>query len=159
MDLIKCMSLNIITACVVSVLIEFLVPVGKMSKIMHSVLCLFVICVLISPVIRKNKMLNFDEIFGQDFEIFNQNLDFNKNINNQFINLSKYNIEKLILNELKKEQIFPKKIEIFMDINSDNCIEIIRAKIYLNKNYISLKSDIYRKVMEKFGVLSEIIEI
>lgn len=159
MDLIKNMSVNIIVACVVSVLIEFLVPIGKMPKIMHSMLCLFMICVLILPVTGKSKILNFDEVFDDKFDGFNQNLEFSQNINNQFLDLSKSNIKNLILDELKKEQISPEKIEIFMDINSDNCIEIIRAKIYVNKKYISLKSDIHRKVMEKFGILSEIIEI
>ena len=78
MDLIKNMSVNIIVACVVSVLIEFLVPIGKMSKIMHSILCLFVICVLILPVTGKSKMLNFDEVFDDKFDGFNQNLEFSQ---------------------------------------------------------------------------------
>ncbi len=156
MDLIKNFSVTVIILCIVSVIIEFLVPVGSMSKIFNTVLSLFMICALICSIKNNFKLLNLDEILCLNQTKINNNTKFTANINNQILKLSKDKIKELILNKLKEAQIFPEKVEIFMDINTCNCIEIIRAKIYINKKYEFSIPKIKSEVDNNFKIFTEI---
>lgn len=159
MDLIKNVSVTIMISCIISVILEFLVPVGTISKIFNTVLSLFVICALIYPIKNNFKLLNLDEILCQNQMKINNNTEFTENINNQILKVSKDKIKELILDKLKEAQILPEKVEIFMDINTYNCIEIIRAKIYINKKYEFLIPKIKSEVDNNFKILTEIIVI
>ena len=97
--------------------------------------------------------------FEEEQQEISNNTEFSENINNQILNLSKDKIKELILNKLKEAQIFPEKVEIFMDINTHNCIEIIRAKIYINKKYEFLIPKIKSEVDNNFKIFTEIIVI
>ena len=58
---------------------------------------------------------------------------------------------------LKNRQIIPEKVEVLMDINKDNCIVMIRCKIYISKNYENLKDSIISSVEKDLNIKTEVI--
>lgn len=82
-----------------------------------------------------------------------------KKLDSQISELATESVKPIISEKLKSIDVIPKKIEIFMDTNADNCIVMIRCKIYLESQYISLKSQVYEEIAKKLNIPTEIIDV
>lgn len=148
--------------CLISVgctMIELLLPPGKMSKTMYTILSLFILCCGISSFnnLRKDcKHILPDLVYKSKLKKSSELLN---SIDSQVVNLACENIKTVVSRRLKDIGIVPKKIEIFMDTITDNCILMIRCKIYIENEFKDLKSKIYETITEKLNIQTEIIEV
>ena len=90
-------------------------------------------------------------------DFMDDKLGFLNNINSQIESIAQDNIKAIILNTLKDIKINPKNIEIFMDTNEDNCISIIKCKIFLNKEYLDLADKAKNTIESKLKIETEVI--
>ena len=136
-----------------------MLPPGKIKKAMNIVIALFTLCSLIHPLIIKSKNSNFK--FKKILEKSSSppRSKILENVNSQVTSLVKSNLKKVIEIKLKDLGAPPEKIEIFMDTNNDNCIIMIRSKIYLNKKYESLKSKIQNEINTNLNIPTEIVDV
>ena len=147
MENVRKFSSLVIITCMICVILDLLLPSGKIKKTIHTVITLFTLCSLISPLATKSK---------------NSNLKFKKfleNVDSQVTKLVQGNLKKIIETKLKDLGAPPEKIEIFMDTNKDNCIIMIKSKIYLNEKYKPLKQKIQNEIGTNLNIPIEIIEV
>ncbi len=159
MEVLKSWSLIICTSCIICTLIDLLIPRGKMQKTLQMIINLFIIGLAASSFRQSLK----------DFKLNIKNTSFLSNLapdtkllkklDLQMSKLATESIRSIISEKLKSIDVIPKKIEIFMDTNSDNCIVMIRCKIYLENKYNSLKPQVYEEVAKKLNIPAEIIDV
>ena len=131
-----------VTACIV----EILVSDTRLEKNIRLVLGAFMLCAVILPVGGFIKEISFD--FGDVGEISDE---IPQDIENERIEYLKSEIEKLIVKDLKDENIFPKEVCVNMDINEDNCISIITADILLENGDVHRVQRV-RNVLDNLGI-------
>ncbi len=144
-------------ASIICIIIELMLPPGKMEKTMRMVLGIFMVCALISPI-KNLKKLNFN-ISNITTEAIKDKFEFTNKINSQLTNLAEDNVRVLILSILKEKGISPKKVDIFMDTNEDNCISIIKSKIYVSKEEAELVNNIKSLIESKLKIETEVVLI
>ena len=162
MDIVKEWSFLICFASIISASIEFLVPPGKIGRTMNFVLGLFGITVFFMPLGGKyNQFTHFfkRDIFGG---IQKPKASYKGSllgdINEQIISQANKKIEPLIFRNLKNINVYPKKIEIFMDKNDQESIVMIRCKIFVNSENVNLKEQIIDEIENKLNIKTEVIE-
>lgn len=144
---------------VISALIEFLIPPGKMEKILNMVLGTFVVCsfIITIPSLKNNlnillkNTLNSQELKKQ------QHME--EKIKSQTSDLTRKNIEAIIRRYLNNIGIIPQKIEVLMDIGKDNCIIMTKCKIYISENSKISKDTIKKSLENDLNIQSEIIVV
>lgn len=156
MDAVKTWCTLVCSATIICSIIEFLIPPGKISKSINIVLSSFMLCCIILPFSSKSKFKKID--FNNIFKEKNKNSEKTKNnISEQALIIAQKNIESIIKGLLKDNNIFFEKVEIFMDRNADNCILMIRCKIYIPKNSKPNIEKIKSEVENKLNIKTEII--
>lgn len=148
--------------CLISIgctAIELLLPPGKISKTMYTVLGLFTVCcgIFSFSSIHKDFKYKFPDISTK--HKLSKNTGFINNLDSQISNLVCQNIKAVVEHKLIDIDVVPKKIEIFMDTIKDNCILMIRCKIYIENKYKDLKLKIYDEISKKLNIPTEIIEV
>lgn len=138
--------------CVIS---EFFILPGNLEKFMRSILYIFFTCVLITFFSFKNMNFNFCNL--------KKNFDENKKskINTEKLNMDicmvfKDKIENIVLVNLKSIEIKPKKIDVIMNLNDNNCISINKCKVYIDKGDMDKKEKIVEKIEETLNLKSEV---
>lgn len=150
-------SANIVLIAVVAAFAELLVPAGKMQKIANTVMSALVICCVITQFVNfKNDI----------FSYFNSTKNFEKSINKSNVvdyitdktrDFSKENIKALVAGILADMGVSFQKIEVFMDITEDNCIVMVRCKIYIGECDDKLKNCIKSEVESKLNIKTEVV--
>lgn len=140
----------------VCILIELLLPPGKMEKTVRIVLNVFFLCVLIFSI-KSIKKINFkfDKIA---LDGNSQKTQFLQNVNNQLEDASKENVKAVVRGALRAEGIKPQNLEIFMNNMEPNGIPIIKCKVHILKNQMGLASKIKNEIQTKFKIDTEVIE-
>lgn len=162
MDVVKEWSFLICFASIITASIEFLVPPGKIGKTMNFVLGIFGIVIFFTPFLGKYKV--FEHCFKHNiFSDTKKPKVYYKNsllgdINGQIINQANKKIEPIILRNLKNINVYPKKIEIFMDKNDQENIVMIRCKIFVNPENVNLKEQIINEIENKLNIKTEVME-
>lgn len=157
MESVRQWSMLICTSSVICILIEFLIPPGKIGKSMNMVLGVFMLAAFITPFTSKNGM------FDIDFKKINKNeklcdqKNVMENLNSQISDVAKQNIMTIIMRNLKDINVNPKKIQIFMDTNETGCIVMIRCQIHLDKTQINLKEKVKSEVESKLKIKTEVM--
>ena len=138
--------------CVIS---EFFILPGNLEKFMRSILYIFFTCVLITFFSFKNMNFNFCNL--------KKNFDENKKskINTEKLNMDicmvfKDKIENIVSSNLKSIEIKPKKIDVIMNLNDNNCISINKCKVYIDKGDMDKKEKIVEKIEETLNLKSEV---
>ena len=124
-------------------------------------------------MLKKEKILIYDRYFLEAERETKANLEKSpkleeKNISkklsrisevadDQTMNVAKKNIEGIIKGILKDSNINFKKIEIFMDRNQDNCILMIRCKIYIPQNEQGSEEKIKKELENKLNIKTQIV--
>lgn len=157
MNTIKEWSALLCVTAIICTLIEFLIPPGKIEKTLNMVLGTFMVCAFIMPLstLKSNLHSSLENIFSNTPTLSQKNT--RENLNNQVFEESKKNIETIVMRYLKNMKIIPEKVEVLMDINKDNCIVMIRCKIYVSKNYENLKDSIISSVEKDLNIKTEVI--
>ncbi len=159
MENVRKFSSLVIITCMICVILDLLLPSGKIKKTIHTVITLFTLCSLISPLATKSKNSNlkFKKFLENSSSLPHSKLL--ENIDSQVTKLATNNLKKIIETKLKDLGAPPEKIEIFMDTNKDNCIIMIKSKIYLNEKYKPLKPKIQNEIGTNLNIPIEIIEV
>ena len=138
--------------CVIS---EFFILPGNLEKFMRSILYIFFTCVLITFFSFKNMNFNFCNL--------KKNFDENKKskINTEKLNMDicmvfKDKIENIVSSNLKSIEIKPKKIDVIMNLNDNNCISINKCKVYIDESDINKKEKILDEVQKILNLKPEI---
>lgn len=149
----------IVSCSALCVIVEFLIPRGQVGKYMNVVLSLFALGALLNSI-SVNK-INFQFSTKQFDKIQNskENMKLLKSINNQIENLSSDSLKATLREYFADYKINPKKIDVFMDKNEDNCIVLVRCKIYIDKAYIHLAENLKNQIEQKFKIQVEFTEI
>ena len=157
MGLIKEWSGLICLVSMASILFELILPPGKMEKMMHMVLSVFMICMIIYPFAdRKNRLdLNIKKISSGYID--KEKTKFIKKINEQIEYLAQENIKRVVAGVLKDNNTKYEKIEIFMDTDEDRNISIIKCRIHLNTSDFNLKEKVRGDVEKKLRIKTEVI--
>lgn len=157
MSFIKQWSTLICVSSLICVIAELMLPPGKMEKIMHMVLGGFIICVIISPFSKKISKSKINLKTEYDYSDKNKTSKLSSNIEQQVKELLNNNIKGIIFNSLKNINVTPEKIEIFMDTNADNCISIIKCKIFINEDNPNIRKQIINTIKNDLGIETEVI--
>lgn len=137
---------GICISCGIVCIIEMLISDTALEKTVRYILGAFMLCAVILPVGGFIKEISFD--FGDVGEISDE---IPQDIENERIEYLKSEIEKLIVKDLKDENIFPKEVCVNMDINEDNCISIITADILLENGDVHRVQRV-RNVLDNLGI-------
>lgn len=159
MDNVKKWSTIISVTYIVCILMQFLIPPGKVSKTMNMILGWFMISSIVVTIYQESKkdVLNIKSLI--ETSKFNASTEFDETVKLQISELSAENIRKLINLKLNNIGISPKKIEIFMDTNKDNCILMIKCKIFLEEKYAQYKNQLCAEIQRDLNIKAEIIDV
>lgn len=149
----------ICTALIICTLIEFLIPPGKLGKFSHIILSSFMLCAILNSVIslkkfEKPSLPNVASVYSEK----HQN-KFTESVNRQVDNLMENSLKAIISEVLVDFKIKPKKIEIFTDKNTDNCIVMIKCKIYIDAKDQEFAESAKNKIEKKLNIATEFVEI
>ena len=131
MNAVKNWSAVISGSVLLCVILEFLIPPGKVGKSMNIILGAFVMCSAIGWF-KSFDVRNFKS--SLNLKKFEAPEEKTKKLNSTAEEIIARNIESIIQRILKDINVPYKKIEIFMDRNEDNCIVMIRCKIYISNS-------------------------
>lgn len=157
MDSVKQWSALICLSCMICVLVEFLIPPGKIGKTMNMVLGIFMLTAFITPFTIKNGLFDIDFKKISSSEKLCEQKNVIENLNSQITDVAKQNVEAIISRTLKDIEVSPKKIQTFMDTNETGCIVMIKCKIHLNENQNNLKEKVKSEVENKLKIKTEVI--
>ena len=142
--------ISVLCACVLNIL----APNGKMKKIFHYVLGLFLFLSFLSPLQEIDISSIYSDILSYDEKKLPNEIGLNiSEVTQQYFH---DNITALIENELQQINITPVKTEIFMDTSSPESISITKAVIYIKRSDASNKARIASRLIDNLGIQSEI---
>ena len=150
----------ITTTSAVCIMAEFFIPKGKIGKSINIILSMFIIGAVlgaIKNVGRQSISLKF--LQSDEFLPTKNAKKFTDKIEKQTQNLINKSLETVIRHELADFKINPEKIEIFTDKNEDNCIVMIRCKIYIQKNEPGDTQKVKENIRKNLGICTEFIEV
>ncbi len=151
-------SVFICISCIVCSIVKLLVPPGNMTKTMNKVIGLLAIFLFIFPFKRSFGKLKLNLKKFENSYSPKSNNALVDSLELQASGLASEKIKSLLESKLKNINVVPKKIEIFMDTNPHSCILMIRCKIYLDKKYSSLKTQILDDISREFNIQAEIVD-
>ena len=127
---------------------------GNLEKFMRSILYIFFVCTLITFFSFNTPKFKFSSLS----KTFDTNIE---KSNGEELNLSvckvfKDKIENIVLVNLKSIEINPKKIDVIMNLNDNNCISINKCKVYIDKGDINKKEKILDEVQKILNLKPEI---
>ncbi len=158
MNSVKEWSSLICITSVICTISEFLIPPGKIEKTMDTILGIFVLCAVIMPFSRNINLLKIKSPEIETVKNINKKTDaIFKKSNEQIIKATEENLKIIISKTLSCMGVHAKKIEIFMDINKDNCILINKCRIQIGSNQESLKAQIQNTVENKLNIKTEVV--
>ena len=150
-------SVMLCSFIIVCAVFEFLIPPGKISKSVNMVLGALMVFFIMTPFTYKNKMEKIDFEKLEEKNISKKLSRISEVADDQTMDVAKKNIEGIIKGILKDNNINFKKIEIFMDRNQDNCILMIRCKIYIPQNEQSSEEKIKKELENKLNIKTQIV--
>lgn len=162
MEAVKQWSFLVCMVSVISASVEFLIPSGKMRKAMNFVLGIFGIVVFFIPFLSKSHIFENNlkhEILSniQKAKISPKN-SLAGNLNNQIIEIANKKIEPIILRNLKNINVYPKKIEIFMDKDGQSNIIMIRCKIFVRTEDMIFEGKIKNEIENRLNIKTEVLK-
>lgn len=153
MNAVKNWSMVISGSVLLCMILEFLIPPGKIGKSMNIIFGAFVMCSAIG-CFKFFDVRNFKSNFNlKNFKALEEK---SKKLESAAEDIITRNIESIIQRILKDINISYKKIEIFMDRNEDNCIVMI---IYISNAAKENSEKIKKEIESKLNINTEVISI
>lgn len=154
MEGIRLIGYTICITIVVTAIFSMLVPNTKLDKVLKFAISLFFLTSIVSPFV--NNKLDFT-IDMSDTINTSKTEDLSESIQNQFLSVSKKNIESSLVKILAKKNISVKKIDVLININDDNSISINRLMVYIDKGNEKFKSNIEKILKEEAGYVPQVV--
>lgn len=152
MEELKSWAFSVCAAVVCGAVLNMLVPESNLQKTFKCVICVFILCVLVSPLSK----IKFPDIKDMNNEYYAGESELSEN---EFSELSAGLIEEKILNDtselLKDEKINFDDISVKINISENGSIDINKFTLTL-KNSDGLNS-VKEKVEQKIGIEPEIV--
>ena len=132
---------GIIIAVIISTIIEMILPEGNIKKYVKTVIGVFIVFVIISPIVtkitgREIKLDTFELPEGKQYEV--ATIDTNAYIENTYTN----NIKQDIIDNLKKQGYEVKKAEIKKEKNEESYGNINKITLDISKKKTDSSSQI-----------------
>ncbi len=156
MNAVKNWSAVISGSVLLCIILEFLIPPGKIGKSMNIIFGAFIMCSAIG-CFKSFDIRNFKSNFN--LKNFKAPEEKNKKLKSSAEDIITRNIEAIIQRILKDINVSYKKIEIFMDRNEDNCIVMIRCKIYISNTDKDNSEKIKKEIENRLNISTEVISI
>lgn len=159
MENIKNWAAILSLTAVICTLFEIFVPPGNVGKSMHMVISLFAVCLAVFPLISafRNFKFEFNNLVSNAKPKFSAKLA--EGVETQASDLISGNIKVVIESLLREIGVTSKKIEIFMDKNTEGCIVMIRCKIYIEKEFENFKPQIQKEIKDRLNIEATVIEV
>ncbi len=149
MEAVKNWAFSICAAAICGAVLNIVLPEGGAQKTYKTVLCVFFLSVLVSPL-TQIEIPNFLEISDIEY-------NYTQITENEFTENSFEMIEEKILtdtkNLLREKGITPKDISVKVNISESGSIDINKFVLTLDENPFGLSQEIYQKI----GITPEII--
>ncbi len=152
MKLVKEWSTVICLAAIVCTILELICPNGKMEKIVKFVFSSFMLCAVISPIASTVPKISLEFSNSSKHQC---DSSFKEKISEQTLNVCRDNIVNLVKNELDKQNINAKKIDVLMDTDNSESISIIKVVIHLSEK--ESHKDVKKFLEDNLGIETEII--
>lgn len=151
MDAIKNWAFSVCCAAITGSIMNFILPEGNTSKTFKTVLCIFFLCVVVSPLINLNYTFH-------DFKYEDRTNNDSLINDNMFLDASSEYLEKEILSETEKiilsEGIKAKDIFVKINISENGSIDINKFEIVL---YECSNIDVLKeKILKEIGFAPDI---
>lgn len=156
MNAVKNWSAVISGSVLLCIILEFLIPPGKIGKSMNIIFGAFIMCSAIG-CFKSFDIRNFKSNFN--LKNFKAPEEKNKKLKSSAEDIITRNIEAIIQRILKDINVSYKKIEIFMDRNEDNCIVMIRCKIYISNTDKDNSEKIKKEIENRLNISTEVISV
>ena len=156
-DFISMWAKQIVVAVIIATVIEMLIPNGSSKKYIKTIIGIFVLFNIITPIINKfsngsidiNSIINLDEYTKQmesKENTFN-NLETSNNSNIKEIYL--YNLKKDIKNKLQEKEYIVNSIDVSIQNGDDYKIKEIILDLEKNKTTSNIDTDKEENVVNK----------
>ena len=132
MDAIKTWGLSVIFAVLSGGIFIVLFPNGSLKKIYETIVGVFVVCIMFSPLLNIDKDLIKEtniELKGETSIVQNQS-EFNKTVVDKF----ESNVEDIFASRLSAQNISYEKIDVCTFIDDENRINISSVVVYSHCN-------------------------
>ncbi len=130
MEVIRDWALSLCLAALAGMMVHILTPAGNMDRIVKTVVAVFMLCALFSPLLlQKNIELKLPE--NTDVSQNETYLQLEETLRSEMEEQVKRQITELVKAELEKSGIHEAKIRINMDTNEDNRISINSVTLVL----------------------------
>lgn len=137
-------------AAVICEVLELLAPSSRMDGVLRFVFGGFMLCAIVLP------LTELDIDLGTIPETDSMSLSAASEIDEMSEEYLKSGISDLVKTELKELNAEAEEISVEMDIDEDNCINMIRIKLKMSKDYSELYEKIKTKISEDLGLECEI---
>lgn len=150
-DTIKDWAFSICVASICGTIMNILIPKGDMQKVFKTVYAVFLLCCILSPILKIGK-IDFDsemDIFENDYEYMNEEETFDSaavQLENE--------IKLKTVSVLNENNIEYENISVNTNILNDGCIEITDFNISIFSQETAKVKDIIGKAV---GIVPEII--
>lgn len=154
MESLQLIGISICITTIVTSIFSMLTPDNKMDKVLKFAISLFFLTGIISPF--ANNKLNF-RIDIEDIIDVPTSQEMSFSMESQFLTMAERNLEAEAEKILAKNEIFPKKIEVFININDDNSISINKMVVYIKQDLSETGEKIKSLIKEEMGIAAELV--
>lgn len=146
MTAISSWAIVICIAAVICGVLELLAPSSKMNGILRFVFGGFMLCAVIVPLsdidLDFSTIPPIDDISSSNVEVTNE----------QSVEYVKNSIAELVKSKLAEIPVEAEEISIDMDIDEDNCINMITVRLKISGKDIELSEKIRSKIVDELGL-------
>lgn len=143
-------------SAVACTMIELMSPSGKMEKMVKFVLGVFMMYALIVPL--KGATTKFSlNLKSPQYGLSSNTREFGEKVSEQAKKVAEDNIRRQVEKLLENKGISAKKIAIFMDTKEDNCISIIKIRVYLESRDKNKTSQVGQLIEEKLKIQTDVL--
>ena len=138
---------TIVVAIIIASILEMILPEGKNKKYIKTIIGLYILFVIISPII--SKFTNKDFINSIEYEKYFKDSDTKQVISSEIEENNLNNIKSVFIQNLKNDLTMKLKEKGYMIINYDIEVDINVEENYGNVKYIKLTIDYLEKNKEE----------
>lgn len=146
MTAISSWAVVICIAAVICGVLELLAPSSRMNGILRFVFGGFMLCVVIVPLseidLDFSAVPPIEDISSSNIEVANE----------QSVEYVKKSMAELVKNKLSEISVEAEEILIDMDIDEDNCINMIKVRLKISAKDLELSEKIRSKIADELGL-------
>ncbi len=154
MEQIRTWAVNLCVTLLVTGIFSMLVPNGNLEKVMKFGISTFFLCCLLLPFVHTVPSLASSV---SESVVLPQTDRIEETMAEQLLSLSRYNMQQLVEQTLKRNGIEPKKIAVDVHISESNCVSINRIVVFTDDLQPNQAAEI-KKILEKEIGMTPIVQ-